>query len=637
MTGNDIREKFIKFFEGRGHVAIPSSSLLPENDPTVLFTTAGMHPLVPYLMGAPHPAGRRLVDVQKCMRTQDIEEVGDRRHTTFFEMLGVWSLGDYFKESIIPWTFEFFTVELGLPTDRIYVSVFAGDVSSAVDEESVALWKTCFLSVDMQATVADVATPDINDGHRIYLYPKKKNWWGPAGETGPCGPDTEVFFDTGRKHSSDYGAVCHPNCDCGRFVEIGNDVFMQFQKTAEGTLVPLSQKNVDVGWGLERLTAIVQGKTSVFETDLFSPIVQVIEDLSSKSYADGGEHARAIEVVADHVRAATFVIGDLRGVGPSNTDQGYVVRRLIRRAVRFGRSLGIEGTFTPLISEAVIALYRNEYPELELNRERVMSELRSEEEKFAATLERGLKEIKRLRSGDVVKLDFGSAPDTWKRYPDAVVMVGELLSGFQAFHFYETYGFPMELYEEEFVHKVYVSEWVTAMKAHQELSRAGAEQKFTGGLVDHSEISVRYHTATHLLHKALRIVLGDHVEQKGSNITHERMRFDFSHGQKMTVEEIKKVEDIVNEQVRKDLPVNFAMLTVDEAKASGAIGLFEDKYAALGNKVKVYMVGDEAQGYFSKEICGGPHVEHTGMVGTFKIAKEEASSAGVRRIKATVA
>jgi alanyl-tRNA synthetase len=618
MTTNELRQKFLDFFQSapRNHAIIPSASLIPENDPTVLFTTAGMHPLVPYLLGEPHPMGKRLTNVQKCIRTQDIEEVGDGRHTTFFGMLGVWSLGDYFKEAIIPWTFEFFTEELGFEAARLYVSVFQGDEAAPRDDESIDTWKKLFSQAGMSATVAAPENPNIDDGHRVYQYPKGKNWWGPAGQTGPCGPDTEIFYDTGRPHQPSFGKHCHPNCDCGRFVEIGNDVFMQFEKTETGAFAPLRQKNVDVGWGLERLAAIVQGKTSIFEIDLFVPVIAEIERLSGKPYKDGGKTAKSMEIIADHVRTATFIIGDQHGVGPSNKDQGYIVRRLIRRAILNGRELGIEGKFTVAIAEVVTGLYGDTYSELRANRERIVGELDKEEDKFSRTLEKGLVEASKLK---------------------------ERLAGFEdipgtdAFYLYESFGFPKELTEEVLGKKVNAAEWAAETDKHAAMSRAGAEQKFAGGLADHSEIVTRYHTATHLLDQALRTVLGPHVEQRGSNLTAERLRFDFSHPAKVTPEELARVEQIVNEQIVKDLPVHFEMMTVAEAKAAGAIGIFEDKYAAMGGKVKVYFIGDEARGYFSKEICGGPHVEHTAEIGLFKITKEEASSAGIRRIKAVIA
>ena len=615
MTGNEIRQKFLTFFEKRGHKIIPSASLIPENDPTVLFTTAGMHPLVPYLMGEPHPEGTRLADSQKCVRTGDIDEVGDNRHLTFFEMLGNWSLGDYFKDDAIAWSYALLTSKdegYGLDPKRLYVTVFEGDADAPRDDESIDIWQKQFAKDGIEAGV----------GQRVFAYPKAKNWWGPAGQTGPCGPDTEMFYDTlglsdPKAHAPGWkgSESCHPNCDCGRYVEIWNDVFMQYNKTQEGTFVPLSQQNVDTGMGLERMTMMLQNAPTVFETDLFAPIIAEIERVSGRKYGESADTTRIMRIVADHVKAATFIMGDPRGVGPSNVDQGYVVRRLLRRAVRYGRQLGIEGAFLEMISRNVIANYGEAYPELRQNEARVMAEIAAEEKKFSETLQRGIQEAMKLK-------------DQYSQHLE--------VPGASAFYLYESFGFPKELTEEVLDKKVNEREWEDSMKKHQELSRAGAEQKFAGGLADHSEIVVRMHTATHLLHKALRNVLCDHVEQKGSNITSERLRFDFTHGQKMTPEQVREAEEIVNQQIAKDLPVHFEMLTVDEAKEKGAIGLFEDKYATLGNKVKVYMVGDDERGYFSKEICGGPHVERTAMVGKFKILKEEASSAGVRRIKAVV-
>lgn len=613
MTANQVRTTFLNFFKEKQHSIIPSASLIPENDPTVLFTTAGMHPLVPYLLSEPHPEGKRLADAQKCIRTGDIDEVGDNRHLTFFEMLGNWSLGDYFKKEAIAWSFELLVRRFELNPHRLYVTVFEGDADAPRDEESIAEWKKQFLTVGITAEV----------GSRIFTYPKNKNWWGPAGITGPCGPDTEMFYDTmeGKhdmaKHLKGWkgSEPCHPNCDCGRFVEIWNDVFMEYFKNADGTFSPLAQKNVDTGMGLERMTMMLQDAPTVFETDLFRPIISAIETRSGKRYEESPEITRAMRIIADHVKAAAFILGDSRGVSPSNVDQGYVLRRLIRRAVRYGKQLGLDGTFVSEIARVVIAEYSAAYPELSANEERILHEFGAEETKFAATLQRGLGEAKKIA--------------------DQYATVSEI-PGDVAFNLYETFGFPKELTEEVLGKKVNATSFEVEFKKHQEMSRAGAEQKFAGGLADHSEATVRLHTATHLLHQALRNVLGPHVEQRGSNITAERLRFDFPNAQKMTPEQLKAVEDMVNEQIKKDLPVHFEMLTVDDAKTAGAIGLFEDKYAQLGNKVKVYMVGDDARGYFSKEICGGPHVEHTGLLGHFKIVKEEASSAGIRRIKAIV-
>ncbi len=599
MTTNEIRAKFLDFFKEKGHAVIPSASLIPENDPTVLFTTAGMHPLVPYLLGEKHPAGNRLADVQKCVRTGDIDEVGDNRHLTFFEMLGNWSLGDYFKRESITWSFEFLTSPrwLNLDPGRIYVTVFEGDADAPRDLESVAIWQDAYQSRGIEARFNE----------RIFAYPKDKNWWGPAGMTGPCGPDTEIFYDTGRTHDMRYGIECHPNCDCGRFIEIWNNVFMEYNKTPGATFEPLAQKNVDTGMGLERVVAVLQGKSTVFETENFEMLLGTVGSISGKKYGENEEHDRAMRIIVDHVRTGVFMIGDPRGITPSNVDQGYILRRLIRRAVRYGRQLGVEGFFTSKIAGKVIELFRDAYPELEKNRDRIIGELDAEEDKFMRTLQNGLREVEKI------KAQFEASP---------------FIPGETAFYLYESFGFPKELTEETVGKKVDESEWEKAMKAHQDLSRQGAEKKFKGGLADHSWETTRLHTATHLLHKALRNVLGEHVEQKGSNITAERLRFDFSHPTKMTPEEIKKTEDMVNEAIARDLPVHFQEMSVDEAKSGGAIGLFEDRY---GDKVKVYVVGD-----YSKEICGGPHVRHTAQVGRFKIQKEEASSSGIRRIKAVV-
>ncbi len=619
MSASDIRTKFLDFFRSKGHEIVPSASLIPENDPTVLFTTAGMHPLVPYLMGQAHPMGTRVADVQKCLRTDDIDEVGDNRHLTFFEMLGNWSFGDYFKPEAIAWSFEFLTGKawMGLDPKRLYVTVFEGDADAERDEESIGIWQAQFEVAGIAAEIGMAGTDEPakdGDGPRIYPYPKKKNWWGPAGQIGPCGPDTEMFYDTGRAHDPAFGAVCHPNCDCGRFVEIWNDVFMQYDKQADGTFAPLAQKNVDTGMGLERMAAIMQDVPTVFDTQEFRVLMGAIAELSGKTYGTDVATDRSMRIIADHIRAATFVIGDARGVAPSNVGQGYIVRRLLRRTVREGKRLGIDGAFLGKLAAVVIGEYGTFYEELEANRGRIMDEVVKEEEKFAATLEKGMKELEKMRAKGPV-------------------------TGEQAFVLFSTYGFPLELTEEilrEQGQSVDRDAFTAEFKKHQELSRTASAGTFKGGLADSSEETTRLHTATHLLHKALRTVLGDHVEQKGSNITAERLRFDFSHPQKMTPEEIAKVEQIVNDAIKADYPVHFEVMSLEDAKNSGALGYFEDKYAQLGGKIKVYIVGDDEKGYFSKEICGGPHVTHTGELGSFKIKKEEAVSAGVRRIKATV-
>ncbi|HPF95590.1 MAG TPA: alanine--tRNA ligase [bacterium] len=611
MTLSEIRQKYLDFFKSKDHVIIPSASIVPENDPTVLFTTAGMQPLVPFLVGTPHPSGKRLTDAQVCLRTDDIDEVGDNRHLTMFEMLGNWSLGDYFKEESIGYSFEFLTSDKGLALDpkRIYVTVFEGDADAPRDEESIALWQKAFASAGITAEVG-VSEKDeptkTEQGARIYAYPKKKNWWGPAGLTGPCGPDTEIFYDTGLPHTKGFDDVCNPNCDCGRFVEIWNNVFMQYNKTADGTFVPLAQKNVDTGMGLERITTIKQGSSTVFDIEVFQSIFDAIKVLAEKTPQ---EAERSYRIIADHIRAATFVIGDQNGVAPSNVGQGYIVRRLLRRAIREGKRIGINEMFTAKIADEVIRLFGDHYTQLTNNRERIIEEMNKEEEKFGRTIENGMKELEKMMAK------------------------GEV-SGEQAFLLYQSFGFPIELTEEllqENGKQVDKEAFAAEFKKHQDLSRTASAGAFKGGLADHSEETTRLHTATHLLHKALKVVLGDHVEQKGSNITAERLRFDFSHPQKMTDEEKQRVEDMVNDAIRRDLPVTSGAYTTDEARDMGALGYFADKYAQLGGNVTVYTVGD-----YSKEICGGPHVAHTGELGSFKLVKEEAVSAGVRRIKATV-
>ncbi|MBI2485142.1 alanine--tRNA ligase [Candidatus Uhrbacteria bacterium] len=586
MTAQELREKYISFFESKGHKRIPSASLIPENDPTVLFTTAGMHPLVPYLLGEPHPAGKRLVDVQKCVRTGDIDEVGDSTHLTFFEMLGNWSLGDYFKREAIEWSFTFLTKELGIPLEKLAVSVFAGEEGIPRDEESAGLWKSFGVPVE-----------------RIAYLGRKDNWWGPAGQTGPCGPDTEMFYWTG----AETAPATFDSSD-KHWVEIWNDVFMQYNKTADGRFELLAKPNVDTGMGFERTLAVLNGHTSVYETELFAPILKTIERVTA---ARAKGHLRSLRIIADHLRAAVMIVAD--GVEPSNKDQGYILRRLIRRSIREISRLAHAPAEVREILDAIIDTLKEPYPMLVEKAEHIVGVVEQEGKKFSGTLQKGLKEFERIFSAK------------------------EFVSGEDAFTLYTTFGFPLELTEElarERGQTIDRATFEAEFRKHQDLSRAGSEQKFTGGLADHSEESKRLHTATHLLHQALRTVLGDHVEQRGSNITQERLRFDFSHPQKMTEEEKQRVEEIVNEHIEKTLPVRFEMLTFEEAKARGAIGLFEDKYAQIGEKLKVYFVGSEEAGHFSKEVCGGPHVENTKELGHFRILKEEAVSAGVRRIKA---
>ncbi|MDO8424990.1 MAG: alanine--tRNA ligase [bacterium] len=609
-TAQRIRETFLRFYKERGHTILPSASLVPENDPTVLFTTAGMHPLVPYLLGERHPGGTRLANVQKCVRTQDIDEVGDNRHDTFFEMLGNWSLGDYFKRETIQWSFQLLTGRewFGIAPERLCVTVFTGDDDAPRDEESIRTWQECFQSVGVTANVAPPGHPDIASGARIYQYGKSKNWWGPAGQTGPCGPDTEMFVDLGTPHDLAFGPACHPNCDCGRFLEVWNDVFMEFEKRADGTFAPLAQKNVDTGMGLERMALVLQEKPTIFETDLFVPLMEWIAREASQ------REARAERIVADHVRTACFMLSD--GVTPSNADRGYILRRIVRRAIRYGRTLGFGSNRLTDLLDIVIREYAAAYPNLTTMHETILMEFRQEEEKFERTVERGLKEFERI----------------------AAAATEGRIGGSDAFDLFQSYGFPLEMTVElgrERGLSVDTVGFDIAFAAHQQQSRA-ATGSFKGGLADHSDATTRLHTATHLLHRALKNVLGEHVTQKGSNITAERLRFDFSHPEKMTAAQVCAVEDMVNDAIAHDLSVAWMEMTTDEAKATGAMGYFEDKYAQLGGKIKVYVVGDDVRGYFSKEICGGPHVARTGMLGRFRIIKEEAVSQGVRRMKASV-
>ncbi len=645
MTAKELREKYLKFFEEKGHKIIPGASLIPEHDPTVLFTTAGMHPLVPFLLGEKHPAGKRLANVQKCIRTGDIDKVGDRWHLTFFEMLGNWSLGNYWKKEAIEWSFEFLFDKkwLGIPKEKLSITVFEGDKDAPKDEETAQIWK-------------DLGIPK----ERIYYLGKDENWWGPAGEIGPCGPCTEMFYDTGKdKCSSD----CRPGCDCGKYSEIWNDVFMEYNrkiknkkskikntnknsKTAkpknydneiEYEYASLVQKNVDTGMGVERTVAVLNGQDNVYETELFEPIVKEIKSLAKitepansfeKLYNPGqaiekemaglkdkAERGRAIRIIADHIKAGCFILAE--NIEPSNIEQGYVLRRLIRRAIRYGKQIGIEDVFLYKIAETVIDIYQDIYSELKKNKDFIFEQLIREEQKFKKTLINGLRELEKLVN---------------KKYEKAKEISAE-----DAFYIYETYGFPLEMIEEELKNyglTVNRQDFQKAFKKHQELSRAGSKQKFRGGLADHSEQVMKYHTATHLLLAALRLVLGNNVQQRGSNLTAERIRFDFSHPAKLTPEEIKKVEELINESIKQDLKIKCEEMSLGEAKKQGATGVFEKKY---GDKVKVYTIfNPKTEEVFSKEICGGPHVERTGILGKFKIIKEQASSAGVRRIKAVL-
>lgn len=605
LTGKELRQKYLDFFKSKGHTIMPSASLIPENDPTVLFTTAGMHPLVPFLMGAKHPLGTRLANAQKCIRTQDIDEVGDNRHSTFFEMMGNWSLGDYFKKEAIAWSFEFLTEELKIDPHKLYVTVFEGDKDAPIDEESIAAWKESFKKAGIIAELGD-KNKGVHGNARIFTYPKSKNWWGPAGETGPCGPDTEMFIDLGTMHDEKFGTVCHPNCDCGRFIEIWNDVFMEFNKIAPGQFVPLSQKNVDTGMGLERVTMVLQGKKDIFATELYSPIMQKVKELSQE-YDES-----SARIIADHMRTATFILGDHKAVKPSNVDQGYILRRLIRKTIRHGRLLGIQGFFTAKIAEVIINEFSYQYHELKENKQFIIEQLNLEEEKFSKTIGQGLKEFAKLAA---------SKAET-----------KEEISGKEAFLLFQSYGFPLEMTEELAREKniqVDAAGFRKEFEKHQATSRVGAEKKFKGGLADSADETKKLHTATHILGEALRKVLNNpSIKQKGSNITSERLRYDFNFERKLTPEEVKAVEDEVNKVISKHMDVKREEMEAEKAIASGAIAEFGAKYPP---KVSVYSVGD-----YSKEICMGPHVENTKELGHFKIQKEEASAAGVRRIKAVL-
>jgi alanyl-tRNA synthetase len=605
MTANELRQKYLDFFKEKGHVIIPSAPVIPENDPTALFINCGMHPLVPFLMGEAHPQGARLANAQKCIRTIDIDDVGDNRHNTFFEMMGNWSLGDYFKKEAIEWSFEFLTGErwLNLDPRRIFVTVFEGDENAPRDEESIKMWQEQFRKVGIETEIAgDDKVVEANK-HIIPLA-ADDNWWGPVGDTGPCGPCTEMFYDV----SPDLGAIndkFENLVDNFRLLEVWNDVFMEYNKKPDGTFEKMKKQNVDTGMGLERTVVVMNGKDNVFDTEIFQPIIRKIEDLSGKDYAED-DNKRAMRIIADHLKAATFMIAD--GVMPSNVERGYVLRRLIRRAIRQGKLLGIEDNFTSKITEVVIEEYEKIYPELKREAGKITEELNQEEVRFRETLEKGLKKMK-----EVI----------------AESKITGVISGEKAFYLFSTYGFPLELTKEiAHEHEVAVDEdsFREEFKKHQETSRTLSAGMFKGGLADAGVNAARLHTATHLLLAALRQVLGDHVLQRGSNITGDRLRLDFSHDKKMTSEEIKKVEALVNDAISKNIPVKCDEMTLEEAEKAGAMGVFGEKY---GDKVKVYSILD-----FSQEICGGPHAGETGELGKFKIKKEESSSAGVRRIKA---
>lgn len=591
MKASELRKLYIDYFVKHGHNEIYSSSLIPENDPSVLFTTAGMHPLVPYLLGEEHPLGKRLVDYQKCLRTGDIDEVGDDTHLTFFEMLGNWSLNDYFKEESIELSHKFLTEVLNIPQENIAVTVFEGDKDIPRDLTTFNKWRSLGYPED-----------------RIFFYSRKENWWGPAGETGPCGPDSEIFFDTGKNPC---GPSCGPACNCGKYVEIWNNVFMEYNKTKYGKYEKMPIHNVDTGLGLERVLAIMNRKNSIYDTELFAPIISKIEEFTNTNYKGADKDTVfAFKVIADHMRSAVFILGDDKGIVPSNVDQGYVLRRIIRRTMRYLKKLGKDKGVMMEIAKVIVDKYSSVYEELKRNEDFIYKELEREEKIFSKTIDYGLK----IATKTISEMSSGS-----------------VLDGRIAFKLYDTFGFPLEFTQElanEYGVEVDVEEFNNCYREHQEKSRLGAEKKFKGGLADSTVETARLHTATHLLNGALRKVLGDEVVQKGSNITEERLRFDFTLDRKMTTEELKKVSDIVNEAIALDIPITCQEMTLEEARTTGAIGIFGDKY---GEKVRVYTIGD-----YSKEICGGPHAQSTGELKNFKIIKEQSSSAKVRRIKAII-
>ena len=600
LTADELREMYLKFFESKGHKIIPGASVIPENDPTVLFTTAGMHPLVPYLMGAmEHPAGTRLTDVQKCVRTGDIDAVGDSAHLTFFEMLGNWSLNDYFKKEAISWSYEFLTTKLGFSPDQLSVTVFKGEGVEGepgyipADEEAVEIWKS-------------LGIPD----ERIYRLPREDNWWGPAGTTGPCGPDTEMFIDTGKEKC---GPDCRPGCHCGKYIEIWNDVFMQYNKNAEGAFEPLGRHNVDTGMGVERTICMMSGAATVYDTEIFAPIMAKIDELSTITPEDAELALKSRRIIADHMRTATFILCDPKGgVKPGNVGANYVLRRLIRRAVRYSRFLGIAPGFTVKLAETICEKYKHVYPELAENLATCKADLEAEENRFNQTLDKG-------------EAMFNKVAEQLKAHGQTQI------SGKTAFKLYDTFGFPFEMTLEmaEKAGLVVDKEgFDEANRKHQELSRTTSAGSFKAGLQDNSEVVTRMHTATHLLHAALHKVLGPTANQKGSNITAERLRFDFTWPEPMTAEQKDAVEKLVNEWIEAGIEVTKKTTTVEEAKAEGAMALFGAKY---GDEVSLYSIGE-----VSKEICCGPHVANTKELGSFKIKKEQSSSAGVRRIKAVI-
>ena len=631
MNAQQIRNAYLKFFEERGHAVIARAPLVLMDDPTTLFTGSGMQPIIPYLLGQPHDAGIRLVDSQPCLRAQDIEDIGDNRHTTFFEMLGNWSLGDYFKQEQVPWMFEFLTDIVGLDPSKLYVTCYIGNKEFGIekDTEAADLWAAQFARKGLSSGMADIGSEEagyargMREGERIFFYDGSKNWWSRSGNEAntpvgdPCGPDSEMFYQSDIPHNPEFGEHCHPNCDCGRFMEIGNNVFMAYKKVAEGKFEPLAKPNIDQGSGLERIAAAANNDPDVFRTSLMWPIIEKLEDLSGKQYKT---HTESMRVIADHLRAATFLAVD--GCIPSNKEQGYVMRRLLRRAIRYSFDLGVEQNFLEQIVPVIADLYHDDFPEVAAKRDEVIAVLVKEEKTFRQTLRNGIKQMQKFTADG--------------------------LTGTELFTLYDTYGFPVELSVEE-AHKQAIAlpddwreQFDAKMKEQRERSQTAAKGVFKGGLGGQTLQHRKYHTATHLMSQALRDVLGEHVVQRGSNITEERLRFDFSHPEKVTREQLDAVEKIVNEQIAKDLQISFAEYPTEEATGPlGALGQFGDRY---GDTVKVYSMKDPNspadERPFSFEICGGPHVDHTheliedGKI--FKITKEEASSAGIRRVKAVL-
>jgi len=645
MSGNEIRAKYLAYMKKRGHVILPSAPLIPENDPSTLFTGSGMQPLVPFLMGETHPMGTRLSNSQKCFRAEDIEDVGDNRHTTFFEMLGNWSLGDYFKNEQIEWIYRFLIEEIGLEPARFYVSAFIGDEKNNIprDVDSATIWQGLFIEKHVSSGIAEMHSEEeagergMRDGERIFYYNAKKNWWSrvgvpekmPIGEIG--GPDTEMFYDFGTPHDEKYGKFCHPNCDCGRFIEIGNNVFIEYIKSPDGTFTKLPKQNVDFGGGLERIAAAANNNADVFTIDLLHNIIKNIETLSGKHYAD---NVYAFRVVADHIRGAVFMISE--GIYPSNGEQGYFTRRLLRRAVRYADVIGIPHNELKMLAKSVVDTYKDHYPKIAEHESDIIDVIHDEEVQFRKTLDNGLKEFNKIAiklTVPVKRVGNKIVKDTEKS-----VVQQRFITGEHAFNLFTTYGFPIELTVEiakERGMSVALDEFKVFMDKHRELSRAGSEQKFKGGLADNSEKVIMYHTATHLLLAGLRKELGESVHQAGSNITSERMRFDFTYPKKVPVEVLIKIEEFVNIAIQRGAKVSIQTMSKDDAKNDTTIeGSFWEKYP---NHVKVYSIIDDSGVIYSRELCGGPHIESTDVInGTFKIVKEEASSRGIRRIKAVI-